>query len=281
MSDTTNSSIVSHWQEGYFKSSDGLRLFYRIYRPRFARRSMVIFHGFGEHAHRYEKFSFYFPDTQIAIYDMRGMGQSEGEPVYVESFSRFEKDALDFLDFLNSDFPVAGERILLGHSLGGLTLMKLRVDYEIQADRFIFSAPCFQVAVPSFALFMNQIISKINPKFLYHHPVYYKNLSHCEFEMLSYKNDPWIMRKMTAQLLNEMVLTGKSIQKLSEISFDAPLHFLLAGDDKLVRTKTAEQVYQKISAPAKTLNIYKNFYHEIFNESDQLSVFKDLQNLIR
>ncbi len=277
---TKESAAEKEWRESYFKASDGKRLFYRIYRPLQPRRSMIIFHGFGEHAHRYEKFSSYFPDFQIALYDMRGMGQSEGEPVFVDSYERYDRDALDFLDFLDSEYPVDAPRIFLGHSMGGLTLMRLWMIYHAQAERFVFSAPCFRVAVPHFALEMNRWIERFQPRFIYHNPVYYKNLSHCDFEMLSYKNDPWIMRKMTSRLLNEMVQAGKKITSLESLTFEKPVHFLLAGEDKLVRADEAQNVFNRITAPSKTLNIYKNFYHEIFNESDQVRVFQDLQNLL-
>ena len=83
---------------------------------------------------------------------------------------------------------------------------------------------------------------------------------------------------MTCQLLHEMGLAGKSIENLQQIHFNVPVHFLLAGEDKLVRTHIAEKVYKKISAPSKTLNIYKNFYHEIFNETNQQLVFENLQS---
>ncbi len=272
--------MVSGWHEGFFLASDGVRLFYRVYQPASPRRSLVIFHGFGEHSHRYEKFSGYFPDFQIALFDMRGMGQSGGEVVFIESFERYERDALDFLDFLNANHPAAVPRIFLGHSMGGLTLMRLWTEYQVPAERFIFSAPCFRVAAPNFILGLNSLIHAWNPKFLYHNPVYFKNLTHCEFEMRSYKNDPWIMRKMTARLLNEMVRTGKKISELDSIDFKNPVHFLLAGEDKLVCTKAAETVYKKISAPSKTLTIYKNFYHEIFNETKQADVFRDLNQII-
>ena len=269
------------WDEGFFAPSDGVRLFYRVYNPSAAKRSLVILHGFGEHSHRYEKFSGYFPDFQIAIFDMRGMGQSGGEPVYIESFDQYERDALDFIAFLDKEFSVSQPRIFLGHSMGGLTLMRLHTQHNLKAERFIFSAPCFRPAVPFFAIKLNEWIHAFNPKFIYHNPVYYKNLSHCDFEMLSYKNDPWIMHKMTSRLLNEMVKTGKKIIELNSIQFDQPVHFLLAGDDKLVRAEIAESVFHKILAPSKTLKIYKNFYHEIFNESKQVDVFRDLLQILR
>ena len=91
------------WTDGFFKSFDGASLFYRIYRPVAPRRSLIILHGFGEHSHRYEKFAHYFPDFQIAIFDMRGMGQSGGKKVWVDSFSTYEQDAKDFCSELDDD----------------------------------------------------------------------------------------------------------------------------------------------------------------------------------
>jgi alpha-beta hydrolase superfamily lysophospholipase len=98
--------------------------------------------------------------------------------------------------------------------------------------------------------------------------------------MLSYKNDPWIMNHMTARLLHEMSSAGDFVCQTKAISFDVPVHFFLAGDDKLVRSDIAKNVYANISAPAKTLITYENFYHEIFNETNQVNVFKDLVKVL-
>ncbi len=272
-------NIKTSWHEDFFTASDGVRLFYRIYQPASPRKKLFILHGFGEHSHRYEKFPQYFPDFQIAIFDMRGMGQSDGERVFIDSYQRYERDALEFIDFIENKYTEGCGRLFLGHSMGGLTLMRLCTEYHLDAERFIFSAPCFRVAVPGFALKLNRWIERFDPRFIYRNPVYYKNLSHCDFEMLSYKNDPWIMHKMTARLLNEMVLSGKKVTNLNSITLKSPVHFLLAGEDRLVRTPIALAVYDRITAPSKTLNIYKNFYHEIFNEIDQVRVFHDLQKL--
>ncbi len=269
-----------HWSEGVFKTFDNTSLFYRIYRPIAPRRSLIILHGFGEHSHRYEKFAHYLPDFQIAIFDMRGMGQSSGKKVWVDSFSTYEQDAIAFLSFLEQEYPVPVPRILLGHSMGGLTLMLLWIKHQVSAERYVFSAPCFHIAVPELALKLNDWINRFFPDFVYHHPVHYKNLSHDEFEMLSYKNDPWIMSYMTARLLHEMSSAGKFVVQTKTISFNVPVHFLLAGDDKLVRSDVAEKVYANIFAPTKTLITYKKFYHEIFNEINQTTVFKDLIQII-
>lgn len=275
-----NTDHSLNWQEGFFSASDGTALLYRIFLPPEPTQTLVILHGFGEHSLRYEKFSNYFPNMRIAIFDMRGMGRSEGERVFVESFDRYEQDALDFLQFLDSRYPSALPQTLLGHSLGGLNLMRLCARHSLRAQQFIFSAPCFHVAAPLFALELNRLIESVAPRFLYHNPVYFRNLTHDPQEMLSYKTDNLIMRKMTARLLNEMVKAGKSIEALSQISFHSPVHFLLAGEDKLVRTDIALRIYENISAPSKTLNIYKNFYHEIFNESEQKFVFDDLLKIL-
>ena len=268
------------WQQGYFTVSDGVRLFYRLYLPDSAKQALIILHGFGEHSFRYEKFSQHFPELGIALFDMRGMGRSEGERVYVKSFEVFERDALEFFEFLNTKIPQHLPRTILGHSLGGLNLMRLCVRHSLQAKRFIFSAPCFRIAGPEIIFSVSRFIDSVWPRFVYKNPVYYYNLTHDPVETQSYKDDTLIMRQMTAHLLGEMISAGESIQALSEIHLQSPVHFLLAGDDKIVRTDIAEKVYQKISAPEKSLNIYQGFFHEIFNETGQLDVFRDLRKIL-
>ncbi len=269
------------WAEGFFKAADGVDLFYRVYTPANPKKSLVLFHGFGEHSLRYEKFTQYFSDFQIAIFDLRGMGRSSGKSAYAESIDQYAQDALIFLNLIQTKYPVSGvPRWMLGHSLGGLNLMRLCLEHDVEADGLVFSAPCFHPAVTPALLILNSWIAAFNPSFIYNNPVYYLHLTHDAAERISYQKDPLILHKMTSRLLNEMARSGKEIENMKSIKLSAPAHFLLAGDDKLVRSDVAQKVFDKIVAPQKSLKTYENFYHEIFNEVDQSSVFADLLKII-
>jgi alpha-beta hydrolase superfamily lysophospholipase len=56
----------------------------------------------------------------------------------------------------------------------------------------------------------------------------------------------------------------------------------VAGDDKLVNTRSSTQFFESLDLEDKTLHIYENGYHEIYNEVENLQteVFKDLENWV-
>ena len=49
-------------------------------------------------------------------------------------------------------------------------------------------------------------------------------------------------------------------------SLKVPILIQAAGDDHLVNARTAEQFFEKLETPDKTLHIYEGLYHEIYNE---------------
>jgi len=54
----------------------------------------------------------------------------------------------------------------------------------------------------------------------------------------------------------------------------------VAGDDYLVNARAAEQFYEKLKVPDKTLHVYAGLYHEIYNEpaAEREQVLKDLED---
>lgn len=54
----------------------------------------------------------------------------------------------------------------------------------------------------------------------------------------------------------------------------------LAGDDHLVNARAAAQFFEKLEVPDKTLHVYEELYHEIYNEpaAQREQVLNDLEN---
>lgn len=268
-------------ETGHFFSDDGLRLHYRFHRNPDAERTLVIMHGHGEHAGRYEKFASILAAERlsIAVYDARGAGKSEGREVYVETLEDYLRDLTAFMRHLGdhlSDQPI----VLLGHSLGALVSMHWALRFPHKITRLILSSPCFGIRLPSPLILMNDFLNRFVPALVYQNPVYPPHLTHNPEEVENYKKDLLIKRKISVRLLSEMIRYGNLVDSEPDIDFPFPVFFLMAGLEKVVDKERTLRIFDRIKAPNKKIRIFEGFYHEIFNELGQEKVFEALKGCL-
>lgn len=266
---------------GYFESFDSTQLLYRFFSASSDpqnHHTLIIVHGHGEHSGRYLKFAEKLKDpaVNIAVYDLRGQGQSGGPEVSVQSFEQFENDLSAFLIFLRKRYGMKERFILLGHSLGGLIAVNWTMKNQNQIKGLILSSPCLGLTLPGFLIAFNRFLRRFSPLWIYRNPVYPKHLTHDSLEVALYKSDPLIKRKISVSLLDEMLRYALVIESLSRFDLEIPFYLFLAGDERIVDGKKSLTFYNKVNAPVKEKYIFDGLYHEIFNETGQDKVFARL-----
>jgi len=264
--------------EGRFSSFDGTQLFYRYYDRGPNSGRLLVLHGHGEHSGRYEKLVTVLEDQNlsIAMFDFRGTGRSGGRHVYVERFDDYLRDLSAFVRLLETDYNWT-KFILLGHSLGGLTAIHWSLQFASKVQAMILSSPCFGLKLPKILRFFNQWMERLNPGFTYQNPVYPPYLTHDPDEVVRYRQDPLVRRKITARLLEQMFQAMERLDGIDEMVFGFPVYMLLAGMEKVVDKDQTLNIFRRIHAPDKAVEIFEQCYHEIFNEMDQGKVFESLK----
>lgn len=267
---------------GRFLTEDGLHLHYRFYRDPAAERTLVILHGHGEHAGRYEKFSRILDGERvsIAVYDARGAGQSEGREVYVNSLEEYIRDVSTFTAFVKDKLSPQ-PMVLFGHSLGGLVALHWALRFPHKITRLILSSPCLGLRLPRPLVGMNDFFNRMIPKMLYQNPVYPPHLTHNLEEVEHYRKDRLIKRKISVRLLAEMIKYGNLIEAEANLEFPFPVFVLMAGLEKVVDKDRTFRVFERMKAPEKKLQVFEGFYHEIFNELGQEKAFEALKACLR
>ncbi len=272
-------------EEGFFRSVDSLKLFYHArYQPN-AKATLIAVHGLGEHMGRYMELfrELSLPNLNVAGFDLRGSGRSEGAPSDAGSFEEYLNDLSIFISFLAKKFqtPPDHQWILFGHSLGGLIALQWgRLNGERLAA-LILSAPFLGFRFSAGVKLLNRAVQVFAPNFLYQNPVYPRHLSHDSDEVALYRKDPYIRRMISARLIQIILKETESLQRMPEISLKTPILGLLAGEERVVDGKAGKLILERVSAPQKEIKVYPGFYHEVFHEIKRAEVFRDLTSYLQ
>ena len=110
------------WEDRYWTSRDGLKLYYRDYAGRADRPPLLMLHGLTRNSRDFENVAArYAGDWRVIAVDFRGRGQSARDPNSAQYLPTvYAGDVLQLLDELGID-----KAVFLGTSLGGLVTMIL------------------------------------------------------------------------------------------------------------------------------------------------------------
>ena len=119
--------------EHTFRTSDGVELFYRAWRPATElRRAIVLFHRGHEHSARWQDFidRMALDDTWFFAWDARGHGRSPDDRGYATSFGRMVQDADEFVRHLSTQFDLPIENMaVVAQSVGAVLAATWVHDY--------------------------------------------------------------------------------------------------------------------------------------------------------
>jgi alpha-beta hydrolase superfamily lysophospholipase len=192
--------------ERTMSSWDGAPLFYRAWIPAArTEKALLLFHRGHEHSGRWSEFVeiLGLDDVAIFAWDARGHGHSDGERGSAENFGTLVKDVDAFVRHVRDQHGFAFENmIVLGHSVGAVTMSAWVHDYAPPIRAMILATPAFRVrlyvplAIPS--LRMKQKF--IGPSFVKSY-VKAKMLTHDPEQAAQYDADPLIFRQIAVNVL--------------------------------------------------------------------------------
>lgn len=116
--------------------ANGIKLTYYEWRakPGNHQSPLLIAHATGFHGRCYSAIAEHFPDRRVLSLDLRGHGQSEGDPV--DNWRLISDDVLAFLEQLNIRRAVG-----VGHSMGAHILLQCASDRSEAFDQLILFDP--------------------------------------------------------------------------------------------------------------------------------------------
>jgi acylglycerol lipase len=270
--------------EGQFKGLGNLNLFYQCWLPVDEPKAiLLVVHGLAEHSGRYSNLVNYFTLKGYAVYgfDQRGHGKSDGVKGYVERFSYFVDDLDIFLRLVRSRHPDV-KIFLVGHSIGGTIVTAYAILHQDEFDGLILSGATLSIPtdVGFGTIFAARLLSLILPKAgLY--IIDAESISRDKSVVNAYVDDPFVYRgKIRARLGVEIIKAMATVKRrTSEIHL--PILVMHGAADRLSDPEGSKILYQKASSEDKTLELYRDYYHELFNEPGHKQVLADVESWLK
>jgi acylglycerol lipase len=270
--------------EGNFKGVRNASIYYQAWLPDGKVKAVLfIVHGLGEHSGRYTNVVNRFVPSGYAVYglDQIGHGKSEGGREQVERFEDFTDNLTIYYNMVKAWQP--GKPIFLyGHSLGGLIGCYHLLDHQADFKGAVISAALVRVPanISPLTVTMGKMLSAIAPKAGVI-PLNAAGISRDPAVVKAYEDDPLVFHgKTPARLSAEML---KAMMRITAEAgrITLPVFILQGSADKLVDPGDAQLLYDKVSSNDKTLRMYDGLYHEVHNEPERETMFKDMETWLK
>jgi alpha-beta hydrolase superfamily lysophospholipase len=240
---------------------------------------VILVHGLGEHAGRYDHVARKLNDWGFAVrgYDQCGHGESGGARGGMPTDTRLLDDLADIVDSTRVRMQKGTPLILLGHSMGGLVVGRF-VSLKIRpVDALIMSSPALDPGLSAFQKFLVAVLPKVVPDLRVGNGLNAKLISHDPDVVQAYLSDRLVHDRISARLARFIATAGPQTVALAS-QWKVPTLLMYAGEDKLVNPQGSRNFAAAAPKDVVTTVCFDALYHEIFNELDASAVFATLQN---
>ncbi len=269
---------VTH-SERSFDGINDVRIVYDVWTPDTPPRGVVILaHGYGEHARRYDHVAARFGAAGLITYalDHRGHGRSGGKRVFVRDISEYTGDFHTLVGIAAADHPDLA-RIVVGHSMGGAIVFAYGVDHPDDYTAMVLSGPAVaaQGSVSPIVVLLAKVMGRLVPG-LPMEDIPADAVSRDPAVVAAYESDPLVHHgKLPAGVGRALIEVGETMpQRASAIT--APLLVVHGEEDSLIPVQGSRTLVECVGSPDVHLKVYPALYHEVFNEPEQAVVLDDV-----
>jgi alpha-beta hydrolase superfamily lysophospholipase len=278
MTETATTPLDQH--EGTFRTRDGLDLYYVSRRiPGVTPKRLVMtIHGFADHSGRMPFLVEHLcrQGAVVYSYDQRGSGKSPGQRGHIMEYRELGED-LDAFMTLATDAEPGLERVLFGHSTGGILAILFAADHPQRMDRLIVSAPALILAFqpPAWKELMGRTLSSLLPRVSLKAGFDPASVSRDEAVVAANRADPLVSQAISTRFYHEVYMKAAPSALARVADVKVPFLCLQGGDDKLVSPTVADEVERRATV-SHVVKRYPGAFHETFNDVDRELVFADV-----
>ncbi len=241
----------------------------------------LVCHGHAEHLGRYSHLVTALVARGYAVYgqDHRAHGRSSGRRTLVMRFDDVADDLYHLANRARREHPGL-PMVLIGHSMGGLIAVRFALKYGAELTALVTSGAALVIddGVSETTKRIGGILARILPS---------APLPRGDGEdKLSY--DPEISRQFGLdhrthhgptrfRTAHEMLVAGEDARRRAH-QIRLPLLAMHGADDTLTLPRGTQLLYDRAASVDKTIELWPNMKHEIFNEADRGAVFSLMLN---
>ena len=239
---------------------------------------ILLVHGLGEHAGRYDHVARRLNDWGFAVrgYDQHGHGESGGRRGGLPSDTRLLDDLADIVDSTRARMAPATPLILLGHSLGGLVAARFVSLALRPVQALVLSSPAFDPGLNAVQKLLLAVLPKIAPNLRVGNGLDASLLSHDPAVVTAYRADRLVHDRICGRLARFMANSGPATQALAP-AWTVSTLLLYAGADQLVNPAGSRAFAAAAPKAVMSSRCFEALYHELFNELRPAAVFAELK----
>lgn len=260
-----------------FTTADGLALARRDWPAAgTARGTLLIVHGLGEHAGRYEALAARLAAQgwNVVSYDQRGHGASPGARGAIPDDDALLRDLAAVIDSLRAERP--GPLVLLGHSMGGLVAARFVAEglrappapWYRPVDALVLSSPALAADTSAAQKLLLATLGGIAPNLAVNNGLRPEWISRDAAVVAAYVADARVHDRITPRLARFILDNGALVRRLAPL-WRVPTLLLWAGADRCVAPRGSAEFAAAAPQGIVQAQEFPALYHEIFNEPER------------
>ncbi len=243
------------------------KLFGQYWKPETIRAVIVLVHGMGEHASRYEDFvipKLLDNDFAVVAYDNFGHGRSDGKRGHCPNYEALMESVEQVINMAENLFPNT-PKFLYGHSMGGNLTINYALRKQHSLKGVIATSPFLRLAFqpPKWKLTLGKIMMNIWPSITLPSELEVEAISRDPKEVKRYVEDALVHDKVSPMFTFPIMDAGEwAIKQASKLK--TPILLLHGTGDRIIDHKASEE-FSKNSDKAE-LKLFEDGYHELHHD---------------
>ena len=243
-----------------------------------AKAMVVLLHGMGEHAVRYERTvvpAMLKASFMVVSFDQFGHGRSEGKRGHHKGFELL-LDSVDRIIALQTSEAENIPVILYGHSMGGNVAVNYALRRPGSIDRLVLTSPFLRLAFdpPSWKLKMGEILLNLAPGITMSNELDTNALSRDPEEIAAYERDSLVHDRVSPAYSVALIATGEwAISHAASIKI--PTLIVHGNADRITSHEASKEFVFRAGIKAEYLEVDQG-YHELHHDLDKINTMNKI-----